>query len=86
MKLFHAERYPVTNRQDKLELVGNTIPILIMEGSHESQIEILAAYELHKRIPNSEFIINMECYHAAPREHPELFNSRVHEWLKRNAL
>ncbi len=45
-----------------------------MMGGHEAQGEIIAAYELHKNIPNCEFILNPECWHAAPREHPEYFN------------
>ena len=85
-QMFHAKKYPITDRLAQLTIVGETIPVLFMKGSHEAQGELIGLYELHKLVPNSDFIINKGCYHATPREHPELFNSRVHEWLTRVGL
>lgn len=85
-KMLNMVSYPIRDKLDRLKEVGEAIPVLQMMGGHECQGEILAGYELHKHIPNSEFILNPECWHAAPREHPEHFNWIVHEWLKRHGL
>lgn len=73
-------------RADDLHALGLKVPVLIMFGGLESQVGIPLAYEWHKAIPNSEFIINQGCHHACPREDPELWNSRVHGFLKRHGL
>ena len=86
LKMLNMIPYPIRNKLDLLKEVGETIPVLQMMGGHECQGEILAGYELHKHIPNSEFILNPDCWHACPREHPEYFNWIVHEWLKRHGL
>lgn len=73
-------------RAEELKKLGEKVPVLVMFGGLESQSGITNAYEWHKAIPNSEFIINQGCHHACPREHPDLFNTRVHEFLKRHGL
>ncbi len=73
-------------RAEELKALGEKVPVLIMFGGFESQCGIPLAYEWHKAIPNSEFIINQGCYHACPREDPELWNDRVMGFLKRNKL
>jgi pimeloyl-ACP methyl ester carboxylesterase len=73
-------------RAKDLKRLGEKVPVLIMIGEEESQGGIPLAYEWSKAIPNSEFIINERCYHAAPREDPALWNSRVHGFLKRHGL
>ncbi len=84
--MLNMESYTILDKLDLLKQVGETMPVLQMMGGHEAQGEIIAAYELSKNIPNCEFILNPDCWHAAPREHPEYFNWLVHEWLKRNGL
>ncbi len=85
-KIYTLKPYPTREKIELLKTLGDTVPVLMMMGGHETQGEVLAGYELHKHVPNSHFIINPECWHAAPRERPELFNNRVHEFLKRNNL
>ena len=73
-------------RSDELTKLGARIPVLIMIGGFESQSAIPRAYEWHKAISGSEFVINQGCYHACPRENPGLWNERVKGFLERHGL
>jgi pimeloyl-ACP methyl ester carboxylesterase len=73
-------------RSEELKELGERNPVLIMVGGMESQSGITGAYEWHRAIPKSEFIINKKCHHSCPRENPELWNGRVHQFLKRHSL
>ncbi len=73
-------------RAEELRRLGERVPVLVMIGGLESQSAITGAYEWHRAIPNSEYIINQGCHHATPRENPSLWNGRVHGFLKRHGL
>jgi len=77
---------PMRENHDLLKKLGESVPVLVMIGANESQVELFAQYELHKAIPNSEFISCYDCYHSNPKENPDIYNSRVHEFLKRAGL
>jgi pimeloyl-ACP methyl ester carboxylesterase len=73
-------------RAEELRRLGESVPVLVMIGSLEAQSAITGAYEWHRAIPNSEFIVNQGCHHSCPRENPALWNDRAHAFLKRHGL
>lgn len=81
-----AKEIDLRPRYEEMKKMGERIPTLIMCGSRETIFMITSSYELHKNIPNSEFIVIQDFYHASPRERPEIFNEHIYRFLERHGL
>lgn len=73
-------------RADELKRLGEKVPVLISRGEFESKWGTQAAWEWHKAIPNSRFVIVKGCYHGCPRDDPAQWNRNVLEFLRDNGL
>jgi len=73
-------------RYEEMKKLGERIPTLIMCGSRETIFMITSSYEMHKHIPNSDFVVVQDFYHASPRERPDIFNEYIYQFLKRRGL
>jgi 3-oxoadipate enol-lactonase len=68
------------------ELQKLAVPSLVIVGANEPQKTIEGAYEWHQQMAGSEFIVLRDCYHAAHRENPLVWNQAVHGFLERHGL
>ena len=68
------------------ELKAVKVPTLVLVGGNEPQMTIQLAYDWHKLIPNSEYIILPETHHSASLENPAGWNNTILGFLKRHNL
>lgn len=68
------------------ELNALRVPSLVIVGGHEPQKTIELAYEWHREMPTSEFVILPDAYHGAAREQPVEWNAAVLAFLQRHGL
>lgn len=58
------------------------IPTLIIGAGHDTFTPVWLSEEMHKRIPDSEYLFITDGTHAAPIEHSTLINLRVEKFLR----
>lgn len=61
-------------------------PTCIIWGKQDDVTPPNVAEEFHEKLPNSDLYWIDKCGHAAMMEHPEQFNTILHEWLQKREL
>ncbi|MBS3738491.1 MAG: alpha/beta hydrolase [Psychroflexus sp.] len=61
-------------------------PTCIIWGKQDDVTPPNVAEEFHEKLPNSDLYWIDKCGHAAMMEHPEQFNTILHEWLLKQKL
>ncbi|TKS57596.1 alpha/beta fold hydrolase [Mesohalobacter halotolerans] len=61
-------------------------PTCIIWGKQDDVTPPNVAEEFHEKLPNSDLYWIDKCGHAAMMEHPEQFNTVLHEWLLKRKL
>jgi len=61
-------------------------PTCIIWGKQDDVTPPNVAEEFHEKLPNSDLFWIDQCGHAAMMEHPQQFNTILHEWLQNREL
>ncbi|RRO19699.1 alpha/beta fold hydrolase [Flavobacteriaceae bacterium 14752] len=61
-------------------------PTCIIWGKQDNVTPPNVAEEFHEKLPNSDLFWIDKCGHAAMMEHPQQFNTILHEWLQKREL
>jgi pimeloyl-ACP methyl ester carboxylesterase len=61
-------------------------PTCIIWGKQDNVTPPNVAEEFNEKLPNSDLFWIDKCGHAAMMEHPEQFNTILHDWLQKREL